>query len=196
MRLQKTDKAKAELQPGVRTLGQRQRTLLLMADGRKTISDFRSLFNGEGETVAIQLIEDGYLVGEALAAKAIARSTAAARNAIPEAVQRTTVATEPTPLAEATQPIVIAAQQSSDQFEGKRSLATARMFLFDLVERMFTRRSPELAEQFREALRNARDRDSMLAAAREMIAEIEAIAGHERADSISERIAMLLPVQD
>ena len=75
-------------------------------------------------------------------------------------------------------------------------MATARMFLFDLVERMFTRRAPELADKFRESLRNARDRESMMSAAREMIAEIEAIAGHERADSISERIAMLLPVQD
>ena len=196
MRLQKTEKAKAELQPGVRTLGQRQRTLLLMADGRKTMSDFSMLFNGEGATVAIQLIDDGYLVGEALAAKVIERSATVARMATPAMARTTAPITLPAPLEVPTQPAAMIAPQSTDQFEGKRSLATARMFLFDLVERMFTRRSPELAEQFREALRNARDRDSMLAAAREMIAEIEAIAGHERADSISERIAMLLPVQD
>lgn len=35
-------------------------------------------------------------------------------------------------------------------------------------------------------------RGSMLAASREMIGEIELVAGHERADSISERISMLL----
>ncbi len=35
--------------------------------------------------------------------------------------------------------------------------------------------------------------DTMLAASRQMLEEIEKIAGHERADSISERIAMLLP---
>jgi len=183
MRLQKTDKAKAELQPGVRTLGQRQRTLLLMADGRKTMSDFGALFNGDGTSIAIQLIDDGYLVGERLAAKAIERSTTTVRNGNVAAV----VSAPPTP---------IEAPHSSDTFEGKRSLATARMFLFDLVERMFTRRAPELAAKFRESLRNARDRESMLTAAREMIAEIEAIAGHERADSISERIAMLLPVEN
>ena len=33
----------------------------------------------------------------------------------------------------------------------------------------------------------------MLAASREMIEEIGKVAGHGRADSISERIAMLLP---
>ena len=82
---------------------------------------------------------------------------------------------------------------AADAFEGKRSLATTRMFLFDICERMFARRDPALADRFREALRQARDREGMLAAGREMIAEIEQVAGHERADSISERIAMLLP---
>ena len=82
---------------------------------------------------------------------------------------------------------------SADQFEGKRSLATTRMFLFDLCERMFACRNPDMAERCREALRNAKDRETMLAASREMIEEIEKVAGHGRADSISERIAMLLP---
>jgi hypothetical protein len=200
MRLQKTDKAKAELQPGVRTLGQRQRTVLLMADGRKTMADFSLMFDGHGATVAVQLIVDGYLVSEATADKVLQRSATAARVDSIASEKVKMADTQPAPLEWATQPSTlpasIAAPQSSDQFEGKRSLATARMFLFDLVERMFTRRAPELAEQFRDALRNARDRESMMTAAREMIAEIEAIAGHERADSISERIAMLLPVQD
>ncbi|MDQ3271027.1 MAG: hypothetical protein M3Q12_02500, partial [Pseudomonadota bacterium] len=82
---------------------------------------------------------------------------------------------------------------SADQFDGKRSLATTRMFLFDICERMFSRKHPELAATFRDALRDARDRDAMLDASRRMIEEIEKITGHERADSISERIAMLLP---
>jgi hypothetical protein len=49
------------------------------------------------------------------------------------------------------------------------------------------------AERFRQALREAKDRDSMLAVSREMLAEVEALAGTERADLISQRIAMLLP---
>jgi hypothetical protein len=69
------------------------------------------------------------------------------------------------------------------------------MFLFDICERMFFRRDPALAEVFRDALRSARGREGMLAASRLMLAEIEIIAGHERADSISERIAMMLPVE-
>jgi hypothetical protein len=70
------------------------------------------------------------------------------------------------------------AQAAADQFEGKRSLATTRMFLFDICERMFFRRDPALAEVFRDALRSARDREGMLAASRLMLTEIEIIAGH------------------
>lgn len=177
MQLQKTDKARAELQGGSRTLGQRERTMLILADGKYTVRTIDHLFNGEALHIAQQLIQTGYLVGIDLSAPKPAKTTAAPQ---PAAV--------PPVLTDAVPPTV-----SADSFEGKRSLATTRMFLFDICERMFVRRAPEQAEAFREALRNAKDRDSMLAAARAMIVAVEAIAGPERADSISERIAMLLP---
>jgi hypothetical protein len=84
---------------------------------------------------------------------------------------------------------------AADTFEGKRSLATARMFLFDLSERMFARRDPELVLELREAFRDARDRESMLAVARKMLMRIEEEAGAARADEISARLAMLLPTE-
>ena len=182
MQLHKTDRARAELRPGVRTLGQRERTLLLMADGSKSAQDFRPLFDGDGEAIALRLLREGFL--EAHPGKTSASAKAAAPAPTPTQVQ---LQNFPSP--ETTQAIQVAA----DQFEGKRSLATTRMFLFDICERMFARRNPEMAERFREALRNAKDRETMLTASREMLEEIEKIAGHERADSISERIAMLLP---
>lgn len=193
MRLQKTDRARAELKPGVRTLGQRERTLLLLADGSKSVSDFRPLFAGDGEQIALQLLKDGFL--EAHPAGGKTTSFVPSRPA-PLAVeaQRTVAAArqrEDFPSPETTQAI----QVSADSFEGKRSLATTRMFLFDMCERMFARRNPALAEAFREGLRHAKDRESMLTVSREMMVQIEAVAGHERADSIAERIAMLLPAE-
>lgn len=196
MLLQKTDKARAELRPGMRTLGQRERTLLLLADGNKSLMDLRGMFDGEGEKIALDLVRQGYL--EPVHGKAFkpdstggfAVSTGAYLAAVGPA-------SAPAPLkpvaAPAMAPVAAPAPVAVDSFEGKRSLATTRMFLFDLCERMFARRDPALAERFREALRNARDPASMLAASRDMIAEIESVAGPERADSISERIAMLLP---
>ncbi|MBX3586673.1 MAG: hypothetical protein KF796_08505 [Ramlibacter sp.] len=177
MMLEKTDKARSELRPGVRTLGQRERSLLLLADGQRSIHDLRPLFDGEGEQIVLRLVRDGYL----------SPSRQSTPPAEPPAAR--VAVSAPAPLGDAG----AAPGNAADAFEGKRSLATTRMFLFDICERMFARRDPARAEAFREALRTARDRASMLAAAREMIEAIEQAAGAERADSISERIAMLLP---
>ncbi len=188
MQLLKTDKARAELQVGNRTLGQRERTLLILADGKNTLKSIEHLFNGEALRLVSHLMQSGYLVPQdppLVTAKAKPSHPHPARTSPPDQVAPgTPVLTEVIP------PV------SADNFEGKRSLATTRMFLFDICERMFVRRDPARADMFREALRNARDRESMLAAAREMIIAVEEVAGHERADSISERIAMLLPPQD
>lgn len=167
MLLQRTDKARDELRPGMRTLGLRERSLLLMADGNKSLFDINAVMGGQAEPIVLDLVRRGYL----------------------KSAVRATVAPAPPPVHA---PPALRAT-AADPFEGKRSLATTRMFLFDICERMFARRDPALAEQFREALRNAKDRESMLAAGRDMLGEIEKAAGPERADSISQRIAMLLP---
>ena len=197
MQLHKTDRARAELKPGTRTLGQRERTLLLLADGSKSVVDFRPLFNGDGEQIALRLLREGFLAAhpvDQLHAVPKPSQTFAHQPSqplpVPQAAVQQTEQQRHFPSPETTQAIKV----SADQFEGKRSLATTRMFLFDICERMFARRNPAMAELFREALRNAKDRDTMLAVSRDMIEEIETIAGHERADSISERLAMLLPV--
>ena len=157
----KTDKARDELHGGRRTLSQRERALLLMADGRRTLSDFSPLFSNRDEAAqAIEaLVQRGYLQGRPV-----------------EVIEAVPVA--------------------ADIFDGKPSLATTRMFLFDLCERMFVRRDPALAQQIRDALREARDRESMLAIAALMLAEVEKSAGPERAASLRERIDRLLPLTD
>jgi hypothetical protein len=172
MLLQRTDKARDELRPGVRTLGLRERSLLLMADGNKSLYDINAVMGGQAEPIVLELVRRGYLVPAAPAPAPVPVSAPA---------QAQAAAPEPAPA------------NAADSFEGKRSLATTRMFLFDICERMFARRAPLLAEQFRDALRNAKDRETMLAVSREMLGEIEKAAGPERADSISGRIAMLLP---
>ena len=166
MRLVKTEKAREELAGSFRRVGRRERNLLILADGQKTIQDFEIIFKDEARPMADSLIREGYLTGISL--------------------------TPPEPELQPPQP----QPTNADAFEGKRSLATTRMFLFDMCERMFARRAPEQAQAFRDAFRNARDRESMLAAARDMMEAVELVAGAERADSIGQRIAMLLPIED
>ncbi|MDR3368343.1 hypothetical protein [Rhodoferax sp.] len=178
MRLEKTEKAREELRGGLRRLGRRERNLLILADGKKTVQDIESILKDEARPLAESLIREGYLMGISL--------TPPKSTPQPAKNQGGGLA-----------PSVMPPEQSvnADAFEGKRSLATTRMFLFDICERMFSRRAPDQAQAFREAFRNARDRESMLTVARDMMEAVELIAGAERADSISQRIAMLLPVE-
>ncbi len=191
MFLLKTDKAREELRPGRRSLSQRERALLLMADGRHSMTDFSPLFGGveEAGRVARDLEAQGYLQWSAPA------GTTPVQPVQPVQPIRTRDAVEaaptPDPADEATEEA--AAGNAADNFDGKRSLATTRMFLFDLCERMFARRDPAQAERLREALREARDGVTMLVVADTMLADIERHAGAERAASIRERIDKLLP---
>lgn len=61
MLLQKTDRARIELRLGVRTLGLRERSLLLLCNGNKSLMDLRSMFDGEGEQIVLNLVRQGYL---------------------------------------------------------------------------------------------------------------------------------------
>ena len=67
------------------------------------------------------------------------------------------------------------------------------MYLFDTCERLFARRDPVMARQLREALRNAKDRDSMLDVGEALFDEVALAAGAERAASLRERFEELLP---
>lgn len=162
--LNKTDKGRAELQPGQRTLGQRERAVLLVADGRQVTETLQALFGGLGVNIVHNLLANGYIVEEMLPALAASSRT------------------EPA-----------APQGSVDTFSGPRSLASARMFLFDLNERLFTPRDKDMARRFHTALREARDASAMLAVSRDILAAVERLAGADRADAISERLAKLLP---
>ena len=64
MLLQKTEKARLELSPGVRTLSLRERSLLLLVDG-KPLSDLRAMYNGIGAQIVDNLMRQGYLTGPA-----------------------------------------------------------------------------------------------------------------------------------
>lgn len=162
MKLLKTEKARLELMPGIRTLSLRERSLLLLADG-KPLHELEALYHGEGAKLVEQLIRDGYL-------------------------ERPAAAPTPTPA-----PV---ARETPAPGQAMRSLAGARMYLFDVCERMFTRRDPALARTFHTALRAARDRVSMLDVGEAMLTEVSRLAGPERAHTLREQLAQLLPPAD
>ena len=156
-------------------LNLRERGALFLADGLKTHDELQILLRDDG-CILQKLISDGYLL---IIPKTDVR-------ALPPNIELAASAAQPS---REFKPH----PSSSDDFKGKRSLATTRMFLFDICERMFARQSPALAQQLRDQLREARDRESMLAIARDIISKVKEVAGAQRADGLSERIGMILP---
>lgn len=173
--LVKTEKGRLELRPGHRSLGQRERALLLVADGQHAESQMAELFGGDGRRLLDRLLDQGYLER---------------RDKGRHGSDQRAVAHPTNPGAQ--QPAGASAAHG-ESFHGLRSLASARMFLFDLSERLFAPRDPALADRYREALRAARDPQAMLAVGRALITDVEALAGADRADGISQRLARLLP---
>ena len=208
MPLLKSEKAKQELASKQRMLSVRERSALFLADGVRTHDELIWLLQGDVGMLQ-KLITDGYLIpAESLGVKATRITAFAVLQPTPLRILSNLSAPSPSPSPPAplTPPSgfnrldtnsrdVANPTSSSDSFEGKRSLATTRMFLFDIVERMFVRKMPELANRYRDQLRGAKDRVSMLAIASDIIINVEEIAGHDRADGLSERLAMMLPTE-
>lgn len=181
MYLLKTPLAIRELANRDRSLALKERAVLLLADGKKSDSELLTMVQCE-TALLHSLLGQGYLARLPVAggSKEMPKPKAAPTVAAPAQAP-------PPPTNEAKAPV------AADPFQGKRSLATTRMFLFDLTERLLTRRDPALANTLRERLREARDRGSMLQVAGDLLIHIEAHAGAARADEISARLAMLLP---
>lgn len=166
MLLLKTDKARQELMPGVRTLSLRERSLLLLADA-KPLQELQAMYHGEGGRIVDELMRAGYL-----------------RHPAPTAAPTAAPSEDPHPSQALPQPRTRVPV---------RSLAGTRMYLFDICERMFARRNPDLARQFHAALRDAKDRWSMLDVGEAMLEEVGYLAGAERAAAIREHMNQLLP---
>lgn len=166
MKLIKTDKARQELANSSRSLGRRERNLVILADGQKTLRELGTLLQFDVMGVAQTLINDGYLMAEPIAVAVVA---------VPHGRS------------------AIQVKGAADNFDGHRSLASTRMYLFDIAERFFVRASPQLNKQFRQALRQARDQDAMVAIADEMLRAIAEIAGADRAQTIRRRLDLVMP---
>lgn len=160
MLLHKTDKARQELLPGVRTLSLRERSLLLLADG-KPLAELQAMYHGAGAQIVDQLLTQGYLASMV------------------------------------SPPITVPAESSVEPAEPQapspHSLAGTRMYLFDLCERLFARRNPALARHFHAALRDARDRQTLLQVSQDLLLEVIGMGGEDRAQAIRAQLAQWLP---
>lgn len=177
MLLQKTAKALEELQPGRRSLPLRERSVLLMADGR-TEEQLQQVLGAQAGELIEQLIASGHL--QRLSGQAAESSTPAHAHsqAQPQAPSMAPAAAK-----ESTPPGPAATL----------NLAGTRMYLFDMCERMFANRHEDKAQVLRHLLREARDLEALQAAALQLLQTVQEHAGDERADALRERLRHLLP---
>ncbi|MDX4953095.1 MULTISPECIES: hypothetical protein [Delftia] len=171
MLLQKTAKALEELQPGRRSLPLRERSVLLMADGR-TEEQLQQVLGAQAGELIEQLIASGHL--QRLAGQAAESSPPARAQAPSLAPAAAKESTPPGPAA-------------------TLNLAGTRMYLFDMCERMFANRHEDKAQVLRHLLREARDLEALQAAALQLLQTVQEHAGDERADALRERLRHLLP---
>lgn len=73
-----------------------------------------------------------------------------------------------------------------------QSLASTRMFLFDVCERMFAKRHEELAHIMRQKLRDARDKTALRHVCLDILHAVESMAGPQRAAAIAPHLHHLL----
>lgn len=82
MFLQRTPKAQSELAPGQRSLGLRERSMLLLAEGTP-LHQLQAMYHGEGAALVEQLLHAGYLQAANYAAAPPAEATAGAPASAP-----------------------------------------------------------------------------------------------------------------
>ena len=162
MLLLKTDKARQELAPGMRTLSLRERSLLLLAEG-KPLAELRAMYSGGGAEIVEHLLSQG-----------ICRCLH----------PRCKTLTPPAPQPSALRPEAVTPPEPSDHL---RSLAGARMYLFDICERLFARRDPALAQHFHSALRAAVT-GTACCVGESLLEEVSQLAGPSEAETIRERM--------
>lgn len=121
------------------------------------------MYHGQGEALVGQLLESGYL--ECRSMDAIPTSAA------------------PATLAPAAPPPAPAAM----------TLAGTRMYLFDMVERLFANRQQTVADQLRQALREARDAQALRSVCDALLNAVAQHAGAQRATQLSQQLVHLVP---
>ncbi len=121
------------------------------------------MYHGQGEALVGQLLDCGYLESRSMDAALLAPPPAAV-----------------------SEPPAVAAPPAM-------TLAGTRMYLFDMVERLFANRQQTVADQLRQALREARDAQALRSVCDALLNAVAQHAGAQRATQLSQQLVHLVP---
>ena len=168
MQPRKTDLARTALQAHRAPLDMRQRRLLILCDGQRTLADLTGLIGQDAAAMVIQLVQAGYL-STGTAAPPPPAATAASAPTTPAAA----------PAAPAT------------GSERRRSLVAARIYVLGILE---MQRHPQAAALFRE-LQQARAESDVLQVLQSAMRRLPGLTSEGYCQRVRQRLLEALPLE-
>lgn len=174
MQPRKTELARTALQAHRAPLDMRQRRLLILCDGQRSIADLTGLLGQDAPAMVIQLVQVGYLsTGTGTGATAPPPSPAAA--------------VEPLPAAMAAVP----AAAATTAVERRRSLVAARIYVLGILE---MQRHPQAAALFRD-LQQARAENEVLQVLQSAMRMLPGLTSEGYCQRVRQRLLEALPLE-
>ena len=171
MQPRKTDLARTALQAHRAPLDMRQRRLLILCDGQRTLADLTGRIGQDAAAMVIQLVQAGYL----------STGTAATTAPPPPAA-----AAAPAPATPAAAPAAPATGS-----ERRRSLVAARIYVLGILE---MQRHPQAAALFRE-LQQARAESDVLQVLQSAMRTLPGLASEGYCQRVRQRLLEALPLE-
>lgn len=176
MQPRKTELARTALQAHRAPLDMRQRRLLILCDGQRSIADLTGLIGQEAPAMVIQLVQGGYLETGAPAPPPPAPS--------PPVAPRPTAAVAPTV-------VPAAAPAPAAPVERRRSLVAARIYLLGILE---MQRNPMAAALFRD-LQQARAEEDVVKVLQAALQALPGMTSDGYCERVRQRLLEALPME-
>lgn len=171
MQPRKTELARTALQAHRAPLDMRQRRLLILCDGQRSITDLTGLLGQDAPAMVIQLVQAGYL----------STGTGAAAPPPPPPPPAATVEPQPaTPAAAAATAV-----------ERRRSLVSARVYVLGILE---MQRHPQAAALFRD-LQQARAESEVLQVLHSAMRMLPGLTSEGYCQRVRQRLLEALPLE-
>ncbi|WP_129588351.1 hypothetical protein [Solilutibacter silvestris] len=197
MLLHKTELARAVLARTGSELGRRQRQVLILCDGQRSLDGIVSMLGVESLGMIQALIASGYLVqGTSTPVAAVTSSGKRLFGRIAEGVRSATPAREthtnvqkPAPAPVATTPSPTAAIPPQRPVQARRSMAACKMYMIDMLQ---LQRTPEAAS-LAVALQTAGDDDERALALVDALAWLRIATKASVCERVAERLKEIIP---
>ncbi|HEL5028628.1 MULTISPECIES: hypothetical protein [Stenotrophomonas] len=173
MQPRKTDLARTALQAHRAPLDMRQRRLLILCDGQRTIADLTGLLGQDAPAMVIQLVQAGYL------------STGTAATAAPPSPAPAAAPVPPAP------PAAAPAATPATAVERRRSLVAARIYVLGILE---MQRHPQAAALFRD-LQQARAESEVLQVLHSAMQLLPGLTSEGYCQRVRQRLLEALPLE-